>query len=80
MLPKVKKVKLPVNNFPSLWQAVIFRNYGLLANERIAEVLGCDAETVKLEAERLGIANTPYQPEWEKSGYITIYRNNWFLL
>jgi len=80
MSMKIMQTVMPVDNFPTKWQAVIFRNYGLLANERIAEVLGCDAETVKLEAERLGIANTPYQPEWEKSGYITIYRNNWFLL
>ena len=59
---------------------MIFRNYGLLTNERIGSVLGCSADTVEREAVRLGIGNTPYLGEWEKSGYITIFRNNWFLL
>ena len=77
---EIKKAVMPVDNFPTKWQTVIFRNYGLFTNERIGKVLGCDGETVKAEAIRLGISNTPYQPEWEKSGYITAYRMNWFLL
>ena len=80
MAIKTKSAVMPVDNFPTRWQAVIFRNYGMLTNERIGKVLGCDAATVEAEAIRLGISNTPYQKEWEKSGYITIYRNNWFLL
>ena len=76
----IRSAVMPVDNFPTRWQAVIFRNYGMLTNERIGKVLGCDAATVEAEAIRLGISNTPYQKEWEKSGYITIYRNNWFLL
>lgn len=80
MAIEIKPAVMPVDNFPTRWQTVIFRNYGLFTNERIGKVLGCDAKTVKREAERLGISNTPYQPEWEKSGYITAYRMNWFLL
>ena len=77
---EIKKTVMPDLNFPTKWQAVIFRNYGLLTNERIGKVLRCDAKTVEEEAKRLGIGNTPYHPLWEKSGYITIIRYNWFLL
>ena len=80
MLPEIKNLVLPDDNFPTKWQTVIFRNYGLVSNERIAKVIGCDAETVKTEAARLGIESTVFNPNWEKSGYISIIRNNWFLL
>lgn len=80
ILPEIKKVVLPDCNFPTEWQTVIFRNYGLVHSARIASVLGCDEETVKLEAERLGLCDTEYEPLWERLGYITIIRNNWFLL
>ena len=79
-LPEIIQVQLPDCNFPTLWQAVVFRNYGIVSTERIASVLGCDAQTVIIEAERLGIGDTKYEPLYEKLGYITIIRNNWFLL
>ena len=80
MSMEIKKSVMPDLNFPTKWQAVIFRNYGMLTNERIGSVLHCDAETVEREAKRLGIGNTPFSFLWEKNGYITIMRNNWFLL
>ena len=49
MSMKIQAAVMPTDNFPAKWQAVIFRNYGLLTNERIGAVLGCDAETVKRE-------------------------------
>ena len=76
----LKEVVLPECNFPTPWQAVIFRNIGMIPDERIAKVLGTDAETVRLEAQRMGIGDIVYDPEWEKSGYITIIRSNWFIL
>ena len=70
---------LPELNFPTAWQAVIYRNLGMIPAERIAKVLRTDEQTVLREAERLG-ALTDYNPDWERYGYITIIRANWFLL
>ena len=67
-------------NFPTLWQAVVFRNYGVVATEKIAKTLQCDEATVETEALRLGLEKTVADPKWAESGYITIIRNNWFLL
>ena len=80
MLPLVKKVKLPENVFPTAWQAVIFRNYGLVSVDKIAKTLDCSEEIVSQEAERLGLAWVEYHSAWEERGYITIVRNNWYLL
>lgn len=80
MLPEIKKVKMPLLNFPTLWQTVIFRNYAYVSTDKIAKVLKCTEETLKIEAERLGIGNQKYDKNWEERGYITLIRDNWFLL
>lgn len=80
MLPKVKKIKLPINNFPTKWQTVIFRNYGYVSTNKIALVLDCDEVVIKREAERMGLYEVEYDSSWEERGYISIIRNNWFLL
>lgn len=80
MLPLVKKVKLPENVFPTAWQTVIFRNYGLVSVDKIAKTLSCSEETVRLEAQRLGLAGVEYDSAWEERGYITLIRSNWYLL
>lgn len=80
MLPKVRSVKLPKNDFPTKWQTVIFRNYGLVSVDKIAKVLCCNELTVTAEAKRLGLDGVEYDKNWESRGYITIIRNNWFLL
>ncbi len=80
MLPEVKKVKLSLNNFPTKWQAVIFRNYGYVSIDKLARMLRCDETVVKREAERMGLVGIEYDTNWEERGYITIIRNNWFLL
>ena len=80
MVVDEKRVKLPVCNFPAVWQAVIYRNYGFVKTERIAKVLGCAEQVVEKEAKRLGLGAVEYDPEWERSGYLTIIRNNWYLL
>ena len=80
MYPEIKKVVEPMLNLPTKWQTVIFRNYGFVPLDRIAKVLSTDQATVELEARRLGLGGIRYNAEWEKSGYITIIRNNWFLL
>lgn len=79
MLPIVKKVPLQREVFPQKWQTVIFRNYGLVSADKIAKTLSMSASTLEIEAERLGLPKG-YQPLWEKKGFITLIRNNWFLL
>lgn len=80
MLPEIKKVNLQPNIFPTKWQAVLFRNCGFVPVERLADVLGCDTDTIAQEAARLGVLQTSCDEKWEKKGYITLIRNNWFLL
>ncbi len=80
MLPIIKKVKLPENNFPCIWQTVIFRNYGFVSTDNIASVLKCSSDVVLSEAKRLGLDNVIYDENWIKLGYMTVIRNNWFLL
>ena len=80
MLPEIKKVKMPSLTLPTAWQTVIFRNFGYVKTERIADVLSCSVETVQGEAERLGLRDFGFAEDFEKSGYITIIRSNWFLL
>ena len=80
MLPKIQRVKMPENIFPTKWQTVIFRNYGLVSLDKIAKVLSCNEQTVLQEAKRLGLQGVEYDKNWEVRGYITLIRNNWFLL
>ena len=80
MLPKIQRVKMQKNVFPTLWQAVLFRNYGLINPQNLAGVLSCSQEVLHTEAKRLGLTQAEYNPDWLKKGYITLIRNNWFLL
>lgn len=78
--PPVQNKTLPIPHFPAHFQAVIFRNWGLVHADRIAEAINTDASTVLHEALRMGLPNIPADPAWLEKGYITIIRANWFLL
>lgn len=80
MLPQIKEVPLQREVFPQRWQTVIFRNYGLVSTDKIASTLNCSEDAVILEAERMGLSAVKYDDRWEKRGFITLIRNNWFLL
>ena len=80
MLPTIKSMKKLDLFTPTAWQTVLLRNYGLVTNEKLADVLGTDAQTIEREAERLGIGEIRYDPNWKKLGYINIIKNNWHLL
>lgn len=80
MLPEIKKVKMPSLTLPTAWQTVIFRNFGYVKSENIADVLGCSPETVVLEARRMGLCELDLSEDFERYGYITVIRNNWYLL
>ena len=79
LLP-IKQVKLPPHPFATDWQAVIFRNYGTVPASALAKVLKTDETTVEREAKRLGLDGMEYDPAWKDKGYITIVKNNWYLL
>ena len=80
MLPVIKDKKKLDLYTPTAWQTVLLRNLGLVSDEKLAEVLGTDAQTVRCEAERLGIVWIKYDPNWRRLGYINIIKNNWHLL
>lgn len=80
MLPIERKVKKAESVFPTRWQAVLFRNYGFVPDERLAKVLSCTKEDVLREAKSLGLQNVSFDQRWQTDGYITIIRNNWDLL
>lgn len=80
MLPKLINTAMQPNIFPCDWQAVIFRNYAFVPTKILAALLACDEETVEREASRLGLQAMPCDDNWSKRGYITLIRNNWFLL
>ena len=80
MLLPLKKVTLPESLFPQKWQDVLFFNYGFVPDERLAKVLSMPVSLVSIEAERMGLASVSYDGKWEKKGFITLIRNNWFLL
>ena len=79
-LPPVQDKMLPVSHFPAAYQAVIFRNAGMVPPERIAKVIGTDTDTVIREAAKLGLDSMEASPAWLEKGYITIIRANWHLL
>ena len=68
------------NGIPTLWQTVVFRNYGLISNEKIARIIETDETTVIKSAENLGLKNIPFNDGWVKKGFVTIIRNNYDIL
>ncbi len=80
MLPEAKKMRLQPNIFPTKWQAVLFHNYALVPTKDLARLLACDEKTLEEERARLGLEYASFQPIWREKGYITLIRNNWFLL
>lgn len=81
LLPPVSDKKaLNYEYFPTKWQAIIWRNWGYVPVERIAEVLGTTIEIVKQTAKMMGLdPEQSANPIWEKRGFLTLIRNNWHL-
>lgn len=79
-LPEIRNVSVLPVPFPTRWQAVIFRNYGLIPARNIAKAIGTDIQTVEKEAARLGLNEIEYDSDWFSHGYATIVRANWHLL
>ena len=67
-------------DYLTTWQKVIFRNYGTVKTELIGKVIGLTESEVILNAEKLGLNKTEYEPLWRKKGFVTVIRNNWDIL
>ncbi len=76
------KTALSFPHFPTLMQAVIWRNWGMVPARTIAEVLGATEAQIIEAARELGLDELPARNEakWLERGYITIIRANWHLL
>lgn len=67
--------------FPTRWQHVLWRNWGVVDLEVLAEVLQCEVSELSAAAEELGLPPVPEVSEkWKTHGYLTVIRNNWQLL
>jgi hypothetical protein len=68
-------------HFPTRWQQVLFRNWGLVSTEILADILHCTPEILSSAAVELGLpAHLNIQPRWRSHSYLTLIRNNWQLL
>lgn len=81
-LPEIREgVCLNFEWFPTKAQCFIYRNWGLVTVEKMAEVLETDSDTVLHMAEEMGLdLSVEVMPEWRTRGYITLIRNCWHLL
>jgi len=67
--------------FPSRLHAFVWRNWTVVPQARLAEVLMTTPENVARVAASLGLPpQGAIQPEWKDKGYITVLRRNWHLL
>jgi hypothetical protein len=72
---------LPLAHFPTLQQAVVWRNWELVPVARLAALLGTAEANVLELARDLGLRVPPrVAPEWLPRGYVTLIRANWHLL
>lgn len=81
VLPEVSELRaIRYEYFPTVWQNVIWRNWGYVPIERLAKILDASCEELKRAAELMGLDPEETVKEiWEKRGYITLIRNNWHL-
>lgn len=79
-LPPEKGNPVLPTYFPTLMQAVVFRNWGMVSKERIADVLETEVCNIERLAEDMGLLPQENTEKWSERGYITIIRSNWHLL
>ena len=72
---------LEFRHFPSRLHTFVWRNWTLVAPERLARVIGTSPENIQAIAESMGLPPAPaIPPEMKARGYITIIRRNWHIL
>jgi hypothetical protein len=75
------KPALGCEPFPSRLHAFVWRNWTVVPQARLAEVLQTTPENVAHVSASMGLPpQEPIQPEWKDRGYITVLRRNWHLL
>ena len=71
-------------HMPTDWQTFLLRMFQRITPEKIAGLLGTNAENVLRAAEEMGIRDDPADREtekqWMEKGYITLIRDSWHLL
>lgn len=80
-LPPVEGPNVELPHFPTRMQAFIFRSWDTVSAARMAAVLETSAENVRRQAAKMGLP--PQRDDldiWLEKGYISIIRNNWYLL
>jgi len=80
-LPPIGGKTVPLKHFPTRMQAFIFRSWDTVPAQRMAEVLETTTENVLKQAEKMGLPpqNADFTT-WMEKGYISLIRNNWYLL
>ena len=77
---EVKKA-LEFPHFPTRFQAVVWRNWGLVPVEKLAEVLKASPGQIEKLAADMGLTkDDSLCPIWHERGFLTIIRRNWHLL
>ena len=81
LLPETsEKAALALEWFPTRWQAVLWRNWGVVPIDRLCAVLGADESTLRAAAGDMGLdPKLDAEPMWLTRGYLTIIRDNWHL-
>lgn len=79
-LPEIRKEHLEFKHFPTKMQALIFRNWDIVSEERIAECLKCSVEDLRKQAYKMGLTPQKDVSLWAERGYISIIKVNWQLI
>jgi hypothetical protein len=75
------KPALGCEPFPSRLHQFVWRNWTVVPQARLAEVLETTPENVARVAASMGLPpQDAILPEWKDKGYITVVRRNWHLL
>src|ERR1700704_2900019 len=66
---------VPLPHFPNRLHAFVWRNWGLVAVEKLALVLGTSAGNVERLATAMGLPKTPrITPDQQRRSYITVIK------
>jgi hypothetical protein len=80
LTPESEKKGLLPPWFPAGFQAVIWRNWGIVPQKNIAVALNCTLRELKESAADLGLdPEVGAKDAWQRRGYLTIIRKNWHI-
>jgi len=76
-LPEIRKEHLDFRHFPTRMQALIFRNWDIVPEGKIADCLKCSVADVRKQAYKMGLSPQRNVSLWAERGYISIIKVNW---